>query len=204
MKLYYFPGTCSLAPHIVAREAGLQIDLEKVDITASPRRTESGADYSDINPNGYVPALQLDNGALLTEVAAIVQYLADLAPDSQLAPATDTRERYDLQAWLTFVSSELHKMFSPWLFSPDFGEEPKRIARHKISERLGFLNRHLQSVDFLAGGRFSVADAYAFTIVGWAKLFDMDLSPYPHLERWMEHIAARPGVRGAMRAEGLV
>jgi glutathione S-transferase len=204
MKLYYAPGTCSLSPHIVAREAGLAIDLERVDIGRTPHRTEGGASFNTVNSKGYVPALVLDDGSVLTEGAAIVQYLADLAPQSALAPAAGTIERYRLQEWLTFISSELHKMFSPWLFHPEHGEVAAAAARAKIAERFAFLDAHLAARAYLMGERFTAADAYAFTIVGWARPAHIDLTPYPHLRSYMERIAARPKVQEAMRAEGLL
>jgi glutathione S-transferase len=204
MKLYYAPGTCSLSPHIIAREAGLSIDLERVDIGKTPHRTEGGASFSAVNPKGYVPALVLDDGGVLTEGAAIVQYLADLAPQSALAPAAGTIERYRLQEWLTFISSELHKMFSPWLFHPEHGEIAAAAAKAKIAERFAFLDAQLATRAYLMGERFTAADAYAFTIVGWARPAHIDLTPYPHLRSYMERTAARPKVQEAMRAEGLL
>lgn len=204
MKLYYAPGTCSLSPHIVAREAGIAIDLVRVDIGAQPHRTESGVDYTHINPKGYVPVLHLDNGQLLTEGVAIVQYLGDLAPGSGLTPAAGTLERYRLQEWLTFISAELHKMFSPWLFHPEHGELAQRAARAKILERFALLDRHLMTQGYLMGERFTAADAYAFTIIGWSRLKDIELTSFPKLNRYMERVAARPKVQEAMRAEGLL
>jgi glutathione S-transferase len=204
MKLYYAPGTCSLSPHIVAREAGLAIDLERVDIGKTPHRTEGGASFDTVNPKGYVPALVLDDGGVLTEGVAIVQYLADLAPQSGLAPAAGTIGRYRLQEWLTFISSELHKMFSPWLFHPEHGEVAAAAARAKIAERFAFLDAQLATRAYLMGERFTAADAYAFTIVGWGRPAHIDLTPYPHLRSYMERIAARPKVQEAMRAEGLL
>ena len=196
MKLYYATGTCSLSPHIVAREAGIALDLERVDLGKNPHRTETVADYTEINPKGYVPALRLDDGTLLTEGVAIVQYLADLAPGSGLAPAAGTFERYRLQEWLTFISSELHKMFSPWLFHPEHGELAQRVAREKIAQRLAFIERHLAGQEFLMGDRFTVG--------GWSKFARIDMAPYPGLRRYMDRIAARPKVREAMRAEGML
>jgi glutathione S-transferase len=203
MKLYYAPGACSLSPHIVAREAGIALELERVDLRTNPHRTEAGADFTEINPKGYVPALRLDDGQLLTEGAAIVQYLADLAPESGLAPAAGTLERYRLQEWLTFVGTELHKMFSPWLFHPEYGEQAAQVARAKIAQRFAFLDAHLAEHSYLLGPSFTVADAYTFTIVAWAQLKRIDLAAFPHLKRYMERIAARPKVREAMQAEGL-
>jgi glutathione S-transferase len=203
MKLYYAPGTCSLSPHIVAREAGLAIDLERVDIGKTPHRTEGGASFDTVNPKGYVPALVLDDGGVLTEGVAIVQYLADLAPQSGLAPAAGTIGRYRLQEWLTFISSELHKMFSPWLFHPEYGEQAANVAQAKIVQRFAFLDAHLAEHPYLLGPGFSAADAYAFTIVSWARLKHIDLASFAHLQRYMDRIAARPKVREAMQAEGL-
>ena len=204
MKLYYAPGACSLAPHIVAREAGLPIELEKVDIRQSPHQTETGRDFSEINPKGYVPVLCLDNGERLTEGVAILQYLADLNPEAALAPAVGTFERYRLQEWLTFISSELHKMFSPWLFHPEYGDQPAIVARAKVAERFALLDRHLADRDFLLGKGFTAADAYCFTIVGWARLKNIDLAPWPNLATYMKRIGERPGVREALQAEGLL
>jgi glutathione S-transferase len=204
MKLYYAPGTCSLSPHIVAREAGVILDLERVDLGKNPHRTETGADFTQINRKGYVPALRLDDGQLLTEGAAIVQYLADLAPESGLAPAIGTLERYRLQEWLSFVGTELHKMFSPWLFHPEHGEQAAQVARGKIALRFAFLDAHLAEPPYLLGQCFTVADAYAFTIIGWAPLMRIDLAPFAHLKRYMERITARPKVQEAMQIEGLL
>lgn len=203
MRLYYAPGTCSLSPHIVAREAGVALELERVDIRSRPHRTETGADFSGINPNNYVPALRLDDGQILTEGVAIVQYLADLAPEAGLAPPAGTLERYRLQEWLTFISSELHKMFSPWLFHPEHGELAQEVARSAIEGRFAFLERHLAAEPYLMGERFSAADAYAFTIVGWSRFARIDLGAYPSLGAYMNRVAARPGVQAAVQAEGL-
>jgi glutathione S-transferase len=203
MKLYYAPGACSLSPHIVAREAGIALELERVDLGRNPHRAETGADFTEINPKGSVPALRLDDGQLLTEGAAIVQYLADLAPESGLAPAAGTLERYRLQEWLTFTGTELHKLFTPWLFHPEYGEQAAEVARTKIAQRFAFLDAHLADHSYLLGPSFTAADAYAFTIVGWAGPMRIDLAPFAHLTRYMDRIAARPKVREAMRAEGL-
>lgn len=161
-KLYYAPGACSLAVHIVLREAHLDFNLERVDLKS--KRTEDGEDYRKFNPHGYVPALVLADGEVLTEGVAIMQYLADSAPDARLAATADDRERYRLRKWLTFVSSELHKMFSPWLFHPEYGEQAQTVARTKITERFAFINRHLANNDYLLGDRFTIVDAYLFTI----------------------------------------
>lgn len=204
MKLYYAAGTCSLSPHIVAIEAGVPLDLERVDIRKSPHASESGNDYSAVNPNGYVPALALDDGRVLTEGVAIVQYLADLKPDSRLAPAAGTLERITLQSWLNFIATELHKMFSPWLFHPEYGTQAQDVARAKIAERLAYVEHHLATgVPFLLGETFTVADAYLFTIVSWSKFTKVDLSDFPHLRDLLARVGARPAVVEAVRAEGM-
>jgi glutathione S-transferase len=202
MKLYFANGACSLAPHIVASEAGIPLDLERVDILKQPHVTASGADYSTVNPNLYVPALALDDGSLLTEVAAIVQYLADLEPEAGLAPPAGTLERYRVQAWLTFIGTELHKMYSPWLFHPELGAEAQVAARGTIARRLEFVEGELARTEqFLTGSRFTVADAYLFTIVGWSKFAQVDLSAFPHVRAFMARVGARPKVREAIAAE---
>lgn len=205
MKLYYSPGTCSLSPHIVAREAGLPIELVKVDIRRIPHRSEDGADYAAaVTAKGYVPALELDDGALLTEGAAIVQYLADRAPESGLAPAWGTMGRYRLIEWLNFVASELHKMFSPWLFHPEYGRQAAEVARDKLAGRLAFVDAQLAGRPYLLGEAFTVADAYLFTIAGWTRITGIDTAPWPNLEAFLQRVAARPAVRSAMQAEGLL
>lgn len=204
MKLYYAPGTCSLSPHVVALEAGIPLDLERVDIRKTPHVTERGNDYSLINPLGYVPALQLDDGTMITEGSAIVQYLADLRPESGLVPRAGTRDRVALQSWLNFIATELHKMFSPWLFHPEYGAQAQEVARAKIADRLAFVERHLSAGGpFLFGERFTAADAYLFTIVGWSEFGKIDLSAFPHLREFMSRVASRPAVKDAMRAEGM-
>lgn len=204
MKLYYATGTCSLSPHIVALEAGIPLDLERVDIFKKPHVTDAGHDFTKVNPNAYVPVLELDDGSLLTEGAAIVQYLADLKPEARLAPAAGTRERYQLQSWLNFVATELHKMYSPWLFHPEYGAQAQEVARGKIAERLAYVERHLErSGPYLMGETFTATDAYLFTIVGWSAYAKVDLSAFPHLRAYMDRVGARPTVREAMRAEGM-
>jgi glutathione S-transferase len=204
MRLYYATGTCSLSPHIVASEAGIPLGLERVDILKTPHVTASGVDFATVNPNAYVPVLVLDDSSLLTEGVAIVQYLADLKPDAGLAPAAGTPERYRLQSWLNFVSSELHKTYSPWLFHPEYGAQAQDAARRRIAERLAFVEKHLATSDpFLMGARFTVADAYLFTIVGWSAFAKIDLAGFPQLRAYMDRVGARPKVREAMRAEGM-
>jgi glutathione S-transferase len=201
MKLYYAQGTCSLAPHIVAHEAGLKLELVRVDLSRAPHVTEHGRDFTEINRNGYVPVLELDDGEMLTEGTVIVQYLADLAPATKLAPPAGTLERYRLQEWLNFVSSELHKMFSPWLFHPEYGPRAEEVARKRITARLEYVDGHLAAARYLLGDRFTVADAYAYTIIGWSRVKHVDLSGLENVTRYLREIDARPSVREALRAE---
>jgi glutathione S-transferase len=202
MKLYYSPAACSLAAHIAAREAGVPVELIKVDI--GNHTLDDGTDFYTVNPRGYVPALQLDDGTLLTEVAAIVQYLGDLAPASGVVPAAGTMDRVHLQEWLTFISSELHKVFSPWLWHKETAESTKQAVKERLAVRFAEMDRRLAKQPFLLGERFSVADAYAFTIVNWSHLLMVSLKPYPALAAYMARIAARPMVMAAMQAEGLL
>jgi glutathione S-transferase len=200
MKLYYAPGVCSLSPHIVAREAGLPLTLVRVD--HKNKKTEAGQDYRAINPKGYVPLLELDDGIRLTEGPAIVQYLADLAPASGLAPANGTLERYQLQEWLNFITSELHKQFSP-LFDPSMPEEAKEKFRNRIATRFDYIVERLQGRDYLMGS-FTVADAYLFVVLGWTQFTGPDLARWPALQAYVARIAARPRVQEALKAEGLL
>lgn len=201
MRLYYAPGACSLAPHIVAREADLPVELERVDLAA--KKTERGEDFRAINPKGYVPTLKLDDGAVLTESAAILQYLGDRAGEGGgLIPPAGTTERYRVIEWLTFVSTELHKGFGAF-FIPGYPEEAKALTRGKLAERLRFLEDHFADHVYLQGERFSVADAYLFTVLTWTKRHAIDMQPFPHLRAYQAHIAERPGVQAALREEGL-
>ncbi|MGQ0665119.1 MAG: glutathione transferase GstA [Pseudomonadota bacterium] len=201
MRLYFSPGACSLSPHIVLREAGLTFDLEQVDLAT--KQTKSGADFKAVNPKGQVPALRLDDGQVLTEGPAVVQYIADQRPQSGLAPAAGTMERYHLQAWPNFITSELHKTFSP-LFRANTPDEYKKIAKGNLADRFGYLDRHLAGKTYLMGDRFTVADAYCFTVVGWSNYMNIDLAPWPNLGAYIKRVAARPKVQEAMKAEGLV
>jgi glutathione S-transferase len=204
VKLYYATGTCALSPHIVALEAGIAVDIERVDIGKTPHVTQTGVDFAGINPNGYVPALQLDDGTVLTEGAAIALYLAELKPEAGLVPALRSPDRYRHLAWLAFIATELHKMYSPWLFHPEHGAKAQEAARGKIAERLRFVEDHLATHGpFLMGERFSAADAYLFTVVGWSEYAKVDLAPFPHLRHFMDRVGARPKVRAAMAAEGM-
>lgn len=202
MKLYYSPGACSLSPHIAMREAGLPVTLEKVDLLAG--RTESGADYAAVNPKGYVPALQLANGTVLTEGAVIARYIADLAPAADLAPRPGSFERVRLEEIMNFIGSELHKAYTP-LFLPDTGEEGKAAARARIARKLAYVESLLaDGRDHLVGGSFTVADGYLFTIVNWSDSRGVPLDAFPKLRAFMARIGARETVRSAMRAEGLI
>ena len=199
MKLYFSPGTCSLSPHIALREAGLTIELVPVNIKT--HKLSDGSDYFTINPKGSVPVLELDDGKRLTEGPAIVQYIADQAPQTNLAPANGTWERYRLQEWLNFITSELHKGFSP-LFNPKSPEEAKTLARDKLNERLKWVDEQLQGKSYLMGETFTVADGYLFTVAGWGKFVGVDLAPLTQLSAFMTRVAARPAVQAALKAEG--
>jgi glutathione S-transferase len=201
MKLYFSPGACSLSPHIALHEAGLEFKLERVDLRG--KQTESGADFLAINPKGYVPALELKDGTVLTEGPAIVQFIADLAPDRQLAPAHGTLERYHLMSWLSFISTELHKNFSP-LFRPNSTEDMKEAARANLNNRLAWVAQQLADRDYLMGAQFTVADGYLFTVLGWAAFVQFDLSAWPVLAAYQQRVGARPAVQQAMREEGLI
>ena len=200
MKLYYTPGACSLSPHIVVSEAGLPVELEQVNL--AEHKTATGQDYMAVNPKGYVPALRLDDGSILTEGPAIVQYLADQKPASGLAPAAGTMDRYRLQEWLTFIGTELHKSFSP-LFNKASSDDVKNTAKASINKRLAWLNDQLAGRQYLMGGKFTVADAYAFTIVNWTNFVGIDLKDYPNLGAYMARVGGRPKVHEALKAEGL-
>ena len=201
MKLYFSPGACSLSPHIVLREAGIEAELEQVDLKT--KKTKSGADFTAVNPKGQVPTLVLDNGQTLTEGPAVVQYLADQKPQSGLAPQNGTFERYRLQEWLNFITAELHKSFGS-LFNPATPEDYKRIAKEALAARFAYVDRHLASGGpFLMGAHFTVADAYLFVMTLWAKFLKIDLDHLPRLKAYAEQVAARPKVHEALKEEGL-
>ena len=200
MKLYYTPGACSHAPHMLLREAGLDFTLEKVDLAT--KKTETGADYTKINPNGYVPALALDNGEILIEGPAIDQYIADQVPAKKLAPANGTTERYKLQSWLNFISTELHKQFSP-LFNKATPAEYQAAQKEKILGRVNGLNEHLSKHQFLMGDTFTAPDAYLYTVLSWGKHFGFDYSKWQGVKAFMDRVAARPSAQAAAKAEGL-
>ena len=201
MKLYYSPGACSLSPHIAMHEAGLA--LEPVLASTKSHKLQDGTDYYGINPLGYVPMLELDDGTRLREGPAIVQYIADLAPTKNLAPANGTMQRYRLQEWLTFIGTEIHKSFSP-LFNPGMPEDGKAISKTKLRSRYEWLDRQLADKDYLMGDTFSVADGYLFTVTNWAKFLKLDLSEFPNLLAFQGRVAARPAVQATLAAEGLL
>jgi len=200
MKLYYSPGACSLSPHIVLREAGLNFDLALA--STKTKKLADGSDFYQVNPKGQVPVLELDNGERLTEGPAIVQYIADQAPTSKLAPPAGSMQRYRLMEWLNFITSELHKSYSP-LFNPAMPEEGKAVYRARISERLQWVDSQLEGKQYLLGDEFSVADAYLFTVSGWSKVVGVDMSGLKNLNAFRDRVAARPAVKAAMEAEGL-
>jgi glutathione S-transferase len=201
MKLYYSPGACSLSPHIALAEAGLPHDLAKVDLKT--HRTADGTDYYTVNGKGSVPLLELDDGQRLTEGPAIVQYVADRNPASGLAPAAGTMERYRLQEWLNFVSTELHKSFSP-LFDGAVPGEYKDMVRERLGTRFDWLSAQLEGKDYLMGARFTVADGYLFTVLNWCQWVGLDLAKWPVLAAYVARVVARPRVQEAMKAEGLL
>jgi glutathione S-transferase len=198
MKLYYSPGACSLSPHIALREAGLA--FEPVLASTKSHKLQDGTDYYGINPLGYVPMLELDDGTRLREGPAIVQYIADLAPTSNLAPANGTLSRYRLQEWLTFIGTEIHKGYSP-MFNASMPDEAKTIARDRLKTRYEWLNRELEGKAYLMGEHFTVADGYLFTVTNWAKPTGFDLSPYANVLTWHARVGARPAVQEALKAE---
>lgn len=200
MKLYFSPGACSFSPHIVLRELGVPFELVQVDLKA--KKLADGSDFNAINPKGYVPVLQLDDGRIVTEGPAIVQYLADLKPDSKLAPANGTFERTQLQSWLNFITTELHKSFSP-LFNPDaVGEKAVEFYKTKLHSRLAaIVEPALAKNDYLTGAEFTVADAYLYVILTWAKAMKFDFTQWPAIARYFDRVAARPAVQAAHEAE---
>ncbi|ORL60122.1 glutathione transferase GstA [Pseudomonas putida] len=200
MKLFYSPGACSLSPHIVLNELGLPYSVEKVDLKR--HTTDDGADYYTINPKGYVPALQLDNGEVLTEGPAIVQYLADQKPQANLLPPAGSLERARVQEWLHFIGTEVHKTLAA-LFNPSITPEARSKTIDTFGKRLGFVEQALQGKDYLTGNTFSVADAYLFTIVNWAPMLKIDLSPWPTVMQFQKRVANRPAVQKTLQAEGL-
>jgi glutathione S-transferase len=201
MKLYYFTGACSLSPHIVALEAGLPVTMVKID--SKTKKIEGGADFLAINSKGTVPALQLDDGRVLTEGPAIVQYLADLRPESGLAPRAGTFERYQLMEILNYITSEVHKTFTP-LFNPASPADAKETALASLGKKFDWLSGFLGKKPFLLGNTFTVADAYLFTVLNWTGHVKIDLAKWPILADYKARVAKRPKVIEAMKAEGLI
>jgi glutathione S-transferase len=201
MKLYYSPGACSLSPHIVAKEAGFNVELKKVDLKT--KTLAEGGAFTSVAGKGYVPALQLDDGSLLTEGPVIVQYMADQKPESGLAPKAGSMERYKLQEWLNFITSELHKALGTF-FNPAVTPEWRAAVSDRLAVRMEWLAGQLKGRDYLMGSRFSVADAYLFTVLNWAPMVKFDLGRWPVLGEYQKRVAARPKVQEAMREEGLV
>jgi glutathione S-transferase len=201
MKLYYSPGACSLSPHIALREAGIAVELKKVDL--GTKAVDGGGNFATINPKGYVPALELPNGELLTEGPAIVQYIADQNADSRLAPKAGTLERYRLVEWLNFITTELHKTFSP-LFNKDASADWKAAATTTLGKRFDYVADKLKGKQYLMGDTFSVADGYLFVVLSWTKYVGFDLSKWPILVEYAARVGARPKVQEALKAEGLM
>ena len=201
MKLYYSPGACSLSPHIALLEAGLPYDLVKVDVRA--KKLENGDDYLKVNPKGQVPALGLDSGEIITEGPVIVQIIADQAAEKHLAPARDSAERYKLLEWLNFITSELHKNFSP-LFNPAIPDDVKKFFADRLMGKFRYIDAQLASHDYLMGQHFTVADGYLYTMLRWADGHKLDLSALTNLMAFKERVAARPKVKEALTKEGLL
>ena len=201
MKLYFAPGACSLSPHIVLQEAGIAAETEQVD--NREKKTKSGKDYWAIIPKGQVPALQLDSGEMLTEGPVIVQYLADQTPASGLVPAHGTIERYRVQEWLNFITSELHKSFGT-IFRPTTPDAYKAISKENLGKRFDWLDKQLAGKQYLMGDKFTVADAYLFTVLRWSSRIEVDIAKWPNLKAYMDRVAARPKVQAAMKEEGLI
>jgi len=201
MQLYFSPGACSLASHIALREAGLPFDLKRTDVKT--KKLEDGSDYLAVNSKGAVPALRLDDGQVLTEGPAILQYIADQKPDSRLAPKSGTLERYRLQEWLNFITSEIHKGFSP-LFNPAVDVKVKEYTTQNLEKKFDWLNTQLAGRKFLTGDNFTIADAYLFVVVNWSNFVGIDLARWPALKEFQARVAARPQVQEAMTTEGLI
>jgi glutathione S-transferase len=202
MKLYFSPAACSLAVHIALRETGQPVDLAAVDL--GTHKLANGDDYLAVNPRGYVPLLELDDGSRHTEVSALLQYIADGAPGAQLLPAAGTRERLQVLEWVTFVSTELHKVFSPWLWHKETADSTRKAVKDKLALRFAEIDLVLATRAFIAGDTFSIADAYAFTILRWAPMLGLSLKAYPKMEAYLQRVATREAVQAALKAEGLL
>ncbi len=200
MKLYFHPGACSLSPHIVLREAGLDFEAVSTDLMA--HKTADGGDYYQVNPKGYVPLLELDNGARLTEGPAIVQYIADQVPARHLIAPPGSFERYRAQEWLNFISTELHKGIG-FLFNPKMPEEARGLMREKAIGRLKWVDSQLEGKEYLMGAQFTVPDAYLFTVTNWTSHTGIDIGGLKNLGAFMARMHARPAVQAALKAEGL-
>jgi glutathione S-transferase len=200
MKLYFMPGACSLSPHIALRETGLSFDLEQVD--SKTKKTKSGADFLKVNPKGYVPALQLDDGQTLTEAAVIVQYIADKKPEAKLLPPAGTTERYRAQEWLNYIATEIHKGVGA-LFNPKLTDPWKDVLRESVAPKFDYLSKRLEGRSYAFGDGFSAVDGYLFTILGWPQYVGIDLAKWPVLKSYTDGIAKRPSVQAALKAEGL-
>jgi glutathione S-transferase len=201
MKLYYSPGACSLAPNILMHEAGIAFDLERVDNKA--KTTKGGENFWDVNPKGVVPVLKLDDGQTLTEAVAILLYLADRKPEAGLSPKHGTMEYYRLLEWLNFISSEIHKQFTP-LFKDGTPDDYKPVAKKNLLAAFSHIDRHLAGKQFLVGDKLSIADIYLFVVSNWGRFQDIDTAQWPNLKALQTAIRARPGVQEAMKAEGLI
>jgi glutathione S-transferase len=200
MKLFYAPGACSMAVHIALNEAGVACDLEKVDL--AKKKTESGANYLDINPKGYVPCMQLDNGEYLTEVQALLQYIADHNPETKLLPGLGDARRYRVLESMNYISTELHKNFGP-MFNPASSDEQRKAAQDMVTMRLGLIDQQLASGQHIAGEQFSIADAYLTTVLGWTQFVKMDLSPWPNIAAYVGRVMARPAIQQTLKEEGM-
>ena len=201
MQLYFSPGACSLASHITLREAGLPFDLKRAD--TKTKKLEDGSDYFAVNSKGAVPALELDDGQILTEGPVILQYLADQKPDAQLVPKAGTLQRYRVQEWLNYITSEIHKTYSP-MFNPAAGTEVKEYARNLLAKKFDWLDKQLAGKAYLTGDTFTIADAYLFVVVNWSNAVGIDLGKWPSLKEFHARVAARPKVQEALAAEGLL
>jgi len=201
MQLYYSPGACSLASHITLREAGLPVELRKAD--TKTKKLEDGSDYFAVNSKGAVPALRLDDGQVLTEGPAILQYLADQKPESKLAPKAGTLERYRLLEWLNFITSEVHKSFSP-LFNPAADAAVKQYTTQNLEKKFDWIDKQLTGKQYLTGDQFTIADAYLFVVANWSNFVGIDLGRWPALKAFQDRVAARPKVQEALAAEGLL
>jgi glutathione S-transferase len=201
MQLYFSPGVCSLASHIALREAGLPVDLKRTDIRT--KKVEDGSDYLAVNSKGSVPALRLDNGQVLTEGPVILQYIADQKPESSLAPKSGTLERYRVQEWLNFITSELHKSFGP-LFNASADPAVREYHLANLRKKFDWVNAQLTGKKYVTGDTFTIADAYLFVVVNWSNGVGVDLAPWPALGEFQARVAARPKVQEAMAAEGIL